>query len=237
MSSAGPVESSPSAAVPGDSGAPPAPPGREDDRLGRLVGRWWFWVAFVLVAFSWPIVRAVTTELPPPLPVLATVPEFTLTSQHGKPFGSEDLRGRVWLAGFVFTRCPTVCPALTTHMVGIQRRARHLQDAFYLVSFSVDPDYDTPEVLAEYARLMRAKDANWAFLTGPTADMQRVVKDGMKIAMEGAGPDAKPEEVVHGTYLVLVDQQLRIRGYYDSSDPERVDQLLRDAGMLANRRN
>src|SRR5687768_9042387 len=87
-------------------------------RLGkaveRVVIRPAFWVLFVLVATSWPIVRAMRAEPPPRLPVLGTVPAFELTSQEGKPFGSAQLRGRTWVGAFLFTRCPTVCPALTS---------------------------------------------------------------------------------------------------------------------------
>ena len=86
--------------------------------------------------------RTVSIRLPPPLPVISRVPNFQLTDQYGQPHGSDQLRGRVWVANFVFTRCPTICPELTRQMGKVQHRARGLGDAFRLVSFSVDPEHD-----------------------------------------------------------------------------------------------
>jgi protein SCO1/2 len=212
---------------------------RVQARLGALVARPLFWVCFVIVAMGWPIVRTLRIELPPPLPVLATIPDFTLTDQTGHAFGSADLKGRVWVADFIFTRCPSVCPRLTDAMAKLQYRARNLGDAFRLVSFSVDPAYDTPPVLTAYAGVHRASPRTWAFLTGAPDAVKRVVVEGLKVSMgrDAGGPIDAADfgSIFHGTHLVLVDPLLRIRGYYDATEPDAVDVLVADLGMLVNR--
>src|SRR2546427_7051085 len=120
-------------------------------KLSGLVGKPVFWVIAMAVIFAAPIVRSVRAKLPPALPALGVIEDFTLTDQFGQPFGSAQLRGKVWVADFIFTRCPTVCPLLTERMGKVQHRARNLGTAFQLVSFTVDPEWDTPERLAVYA--------------------------------------------------------------------------------------
>src|SRR5262245_32356743 len=100
------------------------------DVLSRIVSRPLFWVVFVTVAMAVPMVRAILTPLPPPLPVLSQVPRFQLTDQHGNPYGSDQLEGKIWVANFIFTRCPTVCPALTSAMGKVQHRGRNLGEAW-----------------------------------------------------------------------------------------------------------
>lgn len=164
-------------------------------------------------------------------PVLSTLPAFTLTDHTGAPFGSEALRGRPWVANFIFTRCPTVCPALSSHMAELQERTRDLP-LVELVSFSVDPEFDTPAVLAEYGRRFDA-GPRWHFLTGSYEDVRRAIEDGLKVAMgRGAGP-VDPSQVFHGTHFVVVDAQGRVRGYHDVSRPEEKEALLAALRHLA----
>jgi len=204
--------------------------------LSRIVGRPVFWVALVAAIFSWPVVWSLRTPLPPPLPILAELPRFALTDQDGRTFGTEDLEGRVWVASFIFTRCATVCPAITARMAAIQGRTRQLAPAFRLVSFSVDPDYDTPERLAEYARSHHASPRTWSFLTGKEEAVKATVVQGLKVAMgREKSDDGSADGIFHGSHLVLVDGRGRVRGYYDPDDPAAVDRVVRDAGLLANR--
>jgi protein SCO1 len=206
-----------------------------EERLARLVGRPWFWAAFVAVAFAWPIVASLHARLPPPLPVLADLPPFELVDQAGRPFGSGQLEGRAWLASFVFTRCTTVCPGVTATVARIQHRTRELAPAFHLVSFSVDPAHDTPERLTAYARTHHANPRTWSFLTGPEAAVRRAVVEGLKTAM-GRDPGLPgPEGIIHGSHLVLVDGRGRVRAYYDAASPEVVERVVRDAALLVNR--
>jgi protein SCO1/2 len=141
----------------------------------------------------------------------------------------------VWVAGFIFTRCPTICPAITARMAKIQHRARGIEPAFRLVSFSVDPAYDTPARLDAYARKAKASPRMWRFVTGELGAVKAVVENGLKIAIGTPAGDNDFASLFHGTHFVLVDQQLRIRGYYDSSAPDVEDRLLHDATMLVNR--
>lgn len=212
---------------------------RAHDRLSRLVGSPLFWTLFILLGAGWPIARTLMIELPPPLPVLGKLPDFTFTNQYGAPYGSQQLRGKVWIANFIFTRCPTICPRFTEQMGVLQHRGRNLGDAFHLVTFTVDPEYDTPARLLEYAQHHKVSPRIWTFLTGDPEAIKRTVVDGLKISMgkerkEGAEDDDL-SSIFHGTHFVLVDANLQIRGYYASDSDEKRDELLRDTGLLANR--
>lgn len=204
--------------------------------LGRLVSSGAFWGVVVAMVIAVPLMRAVLTPPPPELPVLGTLPSFALTDQTGASFGSEQLKGKIWVANFIFTRCPTICPTFTRKMATVQERTKELGDAVHLVSFSVDPDYDTPAVLAAYAEKHRANPRRWTFLTGSAEAIRTTVVDGLKISMGREGPADDFASIFHGTHFVLVDEQLRIRGYYRSEDADVLDRLVRDIGLLANKR-
>jgi protein SCO1/2 len=168
------------------------------------------------------------------LEVLGTVPDFAFTDQTGASVRSADLRGRVHVAHFIFTRCPTVCPTTTLKMKRLGERLAERGDAIHLLSFSVDPEHDTPPVLAAFAARYRADPARWKFLTGPPAAVRAAAEQGFRIAVErGAALADGTPDIVHGTHFVLLDRQLRIRGYYDSDDAARLDQLAADAEALA----
>ncbi len=199
-----------------------------------LVARPAFWMVFVVLAGTWPFIRPLAHRPPPRLPVLASVPRFELTDQRGLPFGTVDLAGRIWVASFVFTRCETVCPAITAKMKQVQDHARQLGSEFHLVSFSVDPDHDTPEILAAYARLHGASPRLWSFLTGPADAVRTAVSDGLKVSM-GRDEGAAADGISHGTHLVLVDRRGQVRAYYDPDEPGVVDKVLRDIGLVVNR--
>jgi protein SCO1/2 len=175
--------------------------------------------------------------MPAPLPDLGRVPLFHLTDQTGAPFAESSLHGRVWIANFIFTRCPDICPLFTQEMANVEGELADLTNVRY-VSFSVDPDYDTPERLAAFAKEHHATSRRWSFVTGKSDDIQKVVVDGFKISLNREGhPDAGKASfvnIVHGVHFILVDQQGVIRGYYDSKDPERVKLLIRDARRLAD---
>jgi protein SCO1/2 len=204
--------------------------------VSRLVARPLFWILLLALPAAWPVIWTLKTPVPPKLPVLVTLPAFRLTDQAGRPFGSKELEGRAWVASFIFTRCATICPAITAKMARVQDRTRNLGAAFHLVSFSVDPEFDTPERLATYARAHRASPRLWTFLTGPDDQVKAAVVDGLKIAVgRERSDDGRFEGIFHGSHLVLVDQRGRVRGYYDSDDPDAVDRVVRDAGLLANR--
>ena len=190
-----------------------------------------------LVIAGFQITRAVVKELPPLPQVYETIPEFELVDQRGVAFGSDQLRGRVWIANFIFTRCPTVCPLFTERMAKLQDRIRNAAPAIHLVSISVDPEWDNPERLAAYAGKHRISERMWTFVTGDYETIRRVVRDSMKMSMEHEGMIGDVPDIIHGTHFVLVDQELRVRGFYDSEDEARIDQMMRDVHTLLNRRD
>lgn len=200
------------------------------------VGRPLVWAVVISLLAAWPVVWSVGTRVPPPPPVLGTLPAFQLTDQDGAAFGSSELEGRVWIASFIFTRCPIICPAVTEKMARIQGRTRNLEPALHLVSFSVDPEFDTPARLAAYAREHRASPRMWTFLTGPADAVRATVEQGLRIHVGRDPGEPSPAGISHGTHLVLVDGASRIRGYYDPNDPDALDRLVRDAALLVNRR-
>ena len=206
-------------------------------QLSRLVGRPVFWTVIILAGLLLPVLNQVLRRPPPPLPVLGKLNPFSLTNQEGHRVGSEQLQGHVWVASFIFTRCPTICPAITQKLGSLQKRARNISQAFRIVSFSVDPQHDTPEVLADYGRKHKVSPRMWHLLTGPLDDIRETVEGGLKMAMGNPQGEQDFASLFHGTHLVLVDAQLQVRGYYDSSEPEVLDKLLHDATMLINRGN
>jgi protein SCO1/2 len=170
-------------------------------------------------------------EAPPPLPAYGELPPFQLTDQEDRRVGLAELRGQAFVAGFIFTRCETVCPAIVAKMRAVKERTADLGPALRLVSFSVDPQYDTPAVLRAYAKGRGADDPRWIFLTGDYQVMRDTVVNGLKMVME-KGAEGDPDGIFHGSHLVLVDGAGRIRGYYDSSDADVVERVAADARAL-----
>lgn len=174
---------------------------------------------------------------PAQLPQLGELPPFALVDQTGKPFGREELAGKVWVADFIFTSCAGVCPLLTHKMSEIQDfLSEHHEDGVKLVSFSVDPETDTPERLTKYAESFQADPLRWHFLTGPREAVEAVVMQGFKISMGQVPKEGETGfDVVHGERFVLVDRFGRIRSYYQSND-ESLKSLRRDLLRLARQK-
>jgi protein SCO1/2 len=216
--------------------ATPATPARPSRWL-KLAGSPALWLAIVALGMAVPVLTRVRTPAPPPLPVLGELPAFSLIDQDGQRFGKAELAGKVWMAGFIFTRCPTICPAITATMARVQKRARGIENDFRLVSFSVDPEFDTPVVLTAFAAKHGASPRMWRFVTGPLGQVRETIVDGLKIAMGDGAVKGEQDfaSIMHGTHFVLVDQRGRIRGYYDSTDADVSDRVLADATMLINR--
>ncbi len=167
------------------------------------------------------------------LPALGNVGEFSLKDQAGRPVTAATLRGKVWAAAFFFTRCPTVCPRITHRMRELQQAAAKDGVKLELVSFSVDPDNDTPEALTAYAKEFGADLATWRFLTGDLEVVRKTSEQGFKLALDGkATPGAEHFGLFHGSHLVLVDGTGMIRGYYRTSEDEPMAQILLDAARL-----
>ncbi len=151
-------------------------------------------------------------------------PEFTLTDQNGKAVEKKDMLGSVWVADFIFTRCSGICPTMTSKMYRLQ--TEHAAAKF--VSFSVDPEFDTPEVLKGYAEIAGAEAGRWSFLTGDAAVINGV-SEGLHFSKLGEAAD-------HTGYFTLVDRTGAVRGYYESNDAERMAELGSDIKKLLNQR-
>ena len=169
------------------------------------------------------------------LPRYGKVPAFSLVDQSAAPVTAGSFEGKVWAAAFMFTRCPTICPAVTRAMRSVQEEAADEGVALHLVSFTVDPDNDTPEVLRDYATQYGADTSSWSFLTGDYNVVKTTAEQGFKMALSGKA-DEKREHfgITHGSHLVLVDPHLQIRGFYRSSEPEALSRLVKDAGLLGD---
>ena len=163
-----------------------------------------------------------------PLPSYSTVPPFALVNQDGQPFGSEQLAGKIWIADFIFTTCPGPCPIISTRMSELQKPIA--KSDVHFVSFTVDPEKDTPEVLRAYADKLRKEPFRWDFLTGPIEKIASLSRDGFKLGIsEGETPESGP---VHSTRFVLVDRRGVIRGYYEALSADGVTKLLADTNHL-----
>jgi protein SCO1/2 len=158
------------------------------------------------------------------LPVYFDVPEFQLTAQDGQPFDSKVLARKIWVADFIYTNCPGPCPRMTSQMHEVQNAILKVPDV-KLVSFTIDPARDTPQVLAAYAKTHGASPEHWYFLTGPPATLQQLDRDTFKLG----NVDATLE---HSTRFVLVDRQSRIRGYYDTSESGAIRKLIENLYAL-----
>ncbi len=195
----------------------PGPPSR--------VVRWSVFAALLLFACGGATESA---------PILGSIPDFVLIDQNSEPFGTEQLRGSVWVADFIFTSCPDMCPMLTSAMATIEREIA--KDAgfedVHFVSISVDPDNDTPAVLAEYAEKHAPAGARWAFLTGTRPEIWKLSTEGFYLPVERAD-GAQGGPIFHSSRFVLADGRGRIRGYYDGLDSEARDALIADLKRVA----
>jgi cytochrome oxidase Cu insertion factor (SCO1/SenC/PrrC family) len=162
------------------------------------------------------------------LPSYGPVPAFDLVNQDSQPFGSDQLSGKIWIADFIFTNCAGPCPIISTRMSELQKPLE--KSDVHLISFSVDPQRDTPDVLRVYADKLRKEPLRWDFLTGPIDTIASLSRNGFKLGLsEGEQPESGP---VHSTRFVLVDRRGTIRGYYDGLAPDGVTKLLADTSHL-----
>ena len=163
----------------------------------------------------------------PDLPkrVEARVPDFRLTNQQGQPLQLSDMAGKIWIADFIFTNCPTICPAMTQEMARLQ--SEFVADPVYFVSFSVDPERDTVDVLSRYATAYGADDRRWHFLTGEKASIYQLAEQGFSLAAGHNG-----SEIFHSSRFVLVKPDGNIHDHYDSQDEPAMLRLRRDIKTL-----
>ena len=198
-----------------------------------------FWSIFVLLAFGMPLMRSLMRELPEELPIIHKLPEYELINEHGRPFGSKNLKGKVYLASFAFTSCPMTCPKLMKKLQIVQKRAKGLGTHFAMATFTVDPENDTPAVLNRYAREIKANPFVWSFLTVKGEDKEKLrslLIKGFKVPMgdHESLEDSSLYDIAHSNRLVLIDKEGQVRGYYPTTK-EGIDRAMLDLGILANR--
>ncbi len=159
-----------------------------------------------------------------------TVGAFRLLDQENKTFGREDLRGRMYVANFFFTRCPGICPVTMPNLKKVQARYQADQ-GLLLISYTITPDTDTPAVLAEYARKMEIRSGRWRLLTGPKEAIYNLARDSYE-ADEDTGEARSDGDFIHSEHGYLVDRQHRIRGIYNLKSPPNVEMLIQDIALL-----
>jgi cytochrome oxidase Cu insertion factor (SCO1/SenC/PrrC family) len=169
-----------------------------------------------------------------PLRVYGSIPDFSLVERSGRAVTRAELLGKVWIADFIFTHCAGPCPLMTLQMAKLQTDLARKGDV-RLVSITVDPERDSPEVLSQYADHYKASKDRWLFLTGEKNAIYRLATESFYLPVKENSPTETVSEegsVIHSTRFVLIDRQGRIRGYYDGTDAEVLQRLLPDVGTL-----
>ena len=163
----------------------------------------------------------------PKLPVISTVQEFQLTNQLGAAVSLGNLRGKVWVADIIFTRCPGPCAMMTRHLSALQG-ALPKTDQLGFLSLTADPEFDQPDVLKKYAELFGADQGRWQFLTGPKSSVYRLAIESLKLSVADnpeAGAGRLEDLFIHSTRFVVLDRQGRLRAFVDGADPKCREQL------------
>jgi len=170
----------------------------------------------------------------PPLPVYGVVPTFSLTDQAGASFTNANMLGKAWVADFVFTHCTSTCPQLTKRMKQLEAAldAKGKGGGVRFVSFSVDPENDTPPVLSAYAAKAGADAPRWTFVTGPSDDVQKTIVDGFKVAIARTDTGGGDANILHGNWFAVGDAKGRVRGYYITETDDDMKVIVDDVVAL-----
>jgi protein SCO1/2 len=158
------------------------------------------------------------------------IPEFTYLTQDSVLMNSSEIEGKVWIAKFFFTTCPTICPPMTASMKEVHSQLKDQWDELVFLSFSIDPEKDTPAQLRNYIELHDIDPVNWYFLTGDEEETHDLGVNGFFI--HAMSDDLAPGGFAHSPNFVLVDQNKHIRGIYDGLVPEQRAQLIQDVHRL-----
>lgn len=199
-------------------------------------------VVILLTAFVGYFLLTVYENKIEPLPILGPVtqldngkgsyhevPAFTFTDQNGASFQSDMLEGKIYVANFFFTSCPTICPQMSANLSLLRKRFNN-DAGLEILSFTVDPERDTPERMKQYGKKFEADPAQWHFLTGDKKVLYKLARNGFFLsATEG---DGGPYDFIHSENLVLIDSKGHIRGYYDGTKEGSVDLIANDIKKL-----
>lgn len=158
------------------------------------------------------------------------VADFQFINQDEETVRLDDLKGSFWIADFIFTNCVTICLPMTSNMAKLQKElADHNLDVQF-ISFSVDPDVDTPEVLKEYAKAYEADLSNWSFLTG--YDFETIKDLSMNSFMSGLQKEPDSDQVQHSSRFFLVNPEGKVVKYYSGIELEAIDEIIKDLKQL-----
>jgi protein SCO1 len=185
------------------------------------------WATLVLAMVGVVVGQFFRREHGPELERYFKAPVFSLTNQRNQPVSNATLAGKPYVAAFIFTTCQQICPVMSSHMAKLQGQ---LPPSVKLVSFSVDPDHDTPAVLEAYGKVYGADDNRWYFLTGSSKDIYGVASAMHLTAIPAAGLSP----IMHSAKLLLIDGAGEVRGIYDTTEPDELNKLVGDATRLAN---
>lgn len=195
----------------------------------------WFWLVFCLSMFFIPIYKSVNRVLPPEIPKQFIIPDFTLIAENGTNFQWNNLRGRYVVVNFQFTRCPTICKDLMLKTQEVQKRVRGLGDKVAILTITVDPEFDTVEVLRNFATDNKANPLIWRFLTGNKKDVENVVMNYFKSPMEKEQKlDTSIFDIAHSGSFYLVDDEGWLRSTYTTSK-DSLDRMMIDLGLMVNK--
>lgn len=158
----------------------------------------------------------------------ARAPQFSFTNHHHQPFNSETLKGKIWVADFFFTHCPSICVKMKANLLKANKEFGQNSD-FQLVSFSIDPQRDSVQQLYNYAAKLGVENANWNFLTGEKELIYAVADSFLAHAAEDPN---SPGGFIHDGNFIMVDKRGRIRGFYDGTNDEAVVKMINDLKLL-----
>lgn len=157
------------------------------------------------------------------------VPEFEYLNQDSVMIKSEDLKGKIWITDFFFTRCPSICPPMTSNMKRLNENTKDLDEHVQFFSFSIDPDRDNPSTLRNYISSYSIHDDNWYFFTGDEEETHLLAKEFFNGAERN---DEIAGGFGHTSYFAIVDTEGLVRGIYDGTNTDQVDQLEKDLRKL-----
>ena len=158
-----------------------------------------------------------------------TIADFSLTNQNGKTITQKDYEGKIYIADFFFTTCPTICPIMTKNMATIQKQIK-ANDEVLLLSHSVTPVIDSVAQLKKYALEKGVIDAKWNLVTGDKKQIYELARKSY-LAVKTDG-DGGPFDMIHTENFILIDKERRIRGFYDGTKTEEVEKLMEDLEVL-----
>jgi protein SCO1 len=157
------------------------------------------------------------------------IPNFGLTNHKNEVVSLDTYQNQLKVVDFFFTSCPTICPRMSNELTRVQNAYKN-DDRVKILSFTVDPTYDSPEVLDEYASRYEVNPNRWHMITGEKEEIYQLARCGFLLPVEDG--DGSPDDFIHSPMFVLVDKEQRIRGYYNGTQREEVDRLILEINVL-----